>query len=151
MKPIITVLAAYKGIKSTNISSIKFNDKIITWVAHENSKKRCKTNLSLWTIQSSVEWSNKKIGIYRTSKKKYCKELLNHFYKLVGIEYKRNVFTHIHGWKYAYSLNKTPLKSFWSNKYKLGLCADWFNGPKVEDAWMSANDLYKNLSKKKPA
>jgi len=28
---------------------------------------------------------------------------------------------------------------------RLGLCADWFIGPKVENAWLSAKDLAKKI------
>ena len=36
-------------------------------------------------------------------------------------------------------------ESMWNKKYNLGVCGDWFNGPKVEDAWLSANDLAKKI------
>ena len=32
-----------------------------------------------------------------------------------------------------------PSMCFFKNN--LGICGDWFNGPKVENAWLSANDL----------
>ena len=47
--------------------------------------------------------------------------------------------------KYSYNLDGSPLKSYWNKKLRLGLCADWFIGPKVENAWLSANDLAKKI------
>ena len=39
---------------------------------------------------------------------------------------------------------------FWNTKYSLGICGDWFIGPKVEDAWISSHDLYNRIKKNPP-
>ena len=43
--------------------------------------------------------------------------------------------------------SKTQLAYFWSNMNKLGVCADWLKGSCAEDAWLSANSLYKRIKK----
>ena len=55
------------------------------------------------------------------------------------------IFKRIHGWKYSYNYEKTSYLSIWNKKNNLGVCADWFSGPKVENAWLSANDLAKKI------
>ena len=55
------------------------------------------------------------------------------------------IFKRIHGWKYSYNFEKTPYLSIWNKKINLGVCGDWFNGPKVENAWLSANDLARKI------
>ena len=146
MKPNITVMAAYQGYKGISISSLKFNDDIISWAANENSKKRFKSNEMLWTIQSNEKWANKNINIYKKKKKLTIKLILDRFEALTGFEKKKLVFSKIHGWKYSYNNNSTKIKSFWSKKYNLGVCGDWFIGPKIENAWESAQDLYKKIN-----
>ena len=42
--------------------------------------------------------------------------------------------------------NPFKIKSFWDPKIKLGVCADWFVGPRLESGWISANDLFKKIS-----
>ena len=43
------------------------------------------------------------------------------------------------------------LTAFHSAKYKkLGVCADWLNGPKAEDAWLSAINLFDQIKKNPP-
>ena len=74
------------------------------------------------------------------------KQLISRFIKLTGFEQKKIIYKKIHGWKYSYNYKKTPLQSYWSKKYKLGICGDWFIGPKVENAWLSANDLVKKIN-----
>ena len=52
MEPNITTMLAFKNQKTVPVSSIKFNDDILTWAAYENSKNRFDSSNSLWTLQS---------------------------------------------------------------------------------------------------
>ena len=136
-------------IKKTNkiVSSYLFNDKILGWAAKENSKKRFKSNNDLWTLQSTNLWANKKINKNRENKEKNSKILIDQFFKLTGIK-KTKILTSLnHGWKYSSNSRSLKVKSYWNNKLNLGVCADWFVGPRVEAGWISANDLYKKINK----
>jgi len=144
MQPNITVMLAFKNQKNLPISSIKFNDEILAWAANENSKKRFKSNINLWTLQATLKWSKKTINKYK-SDKSIMSHLITRFIKLTGFEKNKIIFKKIHGWKYSYNYEKTPYLSIWNKKINLGVCGDWFNGPKVENAWLSANDLAKKI------
>ena len=144
MQPNITVMVAFKNQKDLPISSIKFDDEILTWASNENSKKRFKSNFNLWTLQASLKWSKKKINKYKNDKS-IMNQLISRFSKLSGFEKNNLIHKNIHGWKYSYNYEKTPFLSSWNKKYQLGICGDWFNGPKVENAWLSANDLAKRI------
>lgn len=144
MQPNITVMIALSNKKDLPISSIKFDDKILSWAANENSKKRFKSNLNLWTLQASLKWSKKTINKYKTDKS-IMNKLISRFTQLTGLEKSKIIHKKIHGWKYSYNYQKTSLSSSWNKKYQLGICGDWFGGPKVENAWLSANDLAKKI------
>jgi renalase len=144
MQPNITAMLAFKNQRELPISSIKFNDDILTWAANENSKKRFKSNLNLWTLQASLKWSKKKINKYKNNKT-ILNQLIARFIQLTGFEKSKIIHKKIHGWKYSYNYKKTPLLSSWNKKNQLGICGDWFSGPKVENAWLSANDLAKRI------
>ena len=144
MLPNITVMIAFKNQKNLPISSIKFNDNILAWAANENSKKRFKSKMSLWTLQASVMWSKKNINKYKNDKS-IMNQLIARFIKLTGFKKKKIIFKKIHGWKYSYNYKKTPYLSLWNKKYNLGVCGDWLNGPKVENAWLSANHLARKI------
>ena len=144
MEPNITTMLAFKNQKTVSVSSIKFNDDILTWAAYENSKNRFNSSKSLWTLQSSIGWARKNINHYKKSKK-VENTLISKFLNFTGYKKDKIIFKKTHGWKYSYNLNGSPLKSYWSKKLRLGLCADWFIGPKVENAWLSANDLAKKI------
>ncbi len=144
MQPNITVMIAFKNQKNLPISSIKFNDDILAWAANENSKKRFKSNINLWTLQATLKWSKKTINKYKTDKS-IMNQLISRFIKLSGFKKNKMIFKKIHGWKYSYNYEKTPYLSIWDKKINLGVCGDWFNGPKVENAWLSANDLARKI------
>tara|TARA_B100001559_G_scaffold192560_1_gene161090 strand:- start:217 stop:1179 length:963 start_codon:yes stop_codon:yes gene_type:complete len=144
MRPNITVMIAFKNQKNLPISSIKFNDDILAWAANENSKKRFKSNINLWTLQATLKWSKKTIYKYKTDKS-IMSQLIARFIKLTGFEKNKIIFKKIHGWKYSYNYEKTPYLSIWNKKINLGVCGDWLSGPKVENAWLSANDLARKI------
>jgi len=144
MQPNITVMIAFKNQKNPPISSIKFDDETLAWAANENSKKRFKSNFNLWTLQASLKWSKKTINKYKNNKS-IMDQLISRFIELTGFEKNNVIHKKIHGWKYSYNYKKTPFLSNWNKKYQLGICGDWFNGPKVENAWISANDLAKKI------
>ncbi len=144
MEPNITTMLAFKNQKTVSVSSIKFNDDILTWAAFENSKNRFKSSNSLWTLQSSIGWARKNINNYKKNKR-IENTLISKFLNFTGYKKNKIIFKKTHGWKYSYNLNGSPLKSYWNKKLRLGLCADWFIGPKVENAWLSANDLAKKI------
>ena len=135
-------------IKKTNLgySSFLFNDRILGWAGYENSKKRFKSKSDLWTLQSTFNWANKKINQNKVLKKTNAKILIDKFFKLTGIKRTKILFSLNHGWKYSSNSKPLKLKSYWNSRLNLGVCADWFSGPRLESGWISANDLYKKIN-----
>ena len=135
-------------IKKTNLgySSFLFNDRILGWAGYENSKKRFKSKSDLWTLQSTFNWANKKINQNKVLKKTNAKILIDKFFKLTGIKRTKVLFSLNHGWKYSSNSKPLKLKSYWNSRLNLGVCADWFNGPRLESGWISANDLCKKIN-----
>ena len=129
-----------------NLSSFLFNDKILGWAGYENSKKRFRSNTDLWTLQSTFNWANKNINNNKKNKNLNSKILINRFFKLSGIKKSKILFSLNHGWKYSSNAKPLKIKSYWNSRLNLGVCADWFNGPRLEGGWISANDLYKKIN-----
>jgi len=142
----ITVMIVIRKTNK-NISSYFFNDKILGWAAKENSKERFKSNQDLWTLQSTYNWANKKINKNKENKDLNSKVLIDNFFKLTGIKKTKILFSLNHGWKYSSNSNPLKIKSYWDPSLNLGVCADWFIGPRLESGWLSAYDLYKKIKK----
>jgi predicted NAD/FAD-dependent oxidoreductase len=136
-------------IKKTNkkVSSYLFDDKILGWAAKENSKKRFKSNVDLWTLQSTHNWANKNINKNRENKDVNSQTLIDHFFRLTDIKKTKVLFSLNHGWKYSSNSDPLNIKSYWNSSLNLGVCADWFVGPRLEAGWISAHDLYKKIIK----
>ena len=147
MQPNITAMIAIKKDYNIPVSSIRFKNKILGWATNENSKNRFKTKFNLWTIQSNETFAKKIIKKYKKRKKFYLQVITKEFLNILGLKNSDIFFKELHGWKYSH--NNEPIKpnSYWDKKLRLGICGDWFNGPRVEDAWISAQDLYKKIKK----
>ncbi len=145
MSPNITVMVAYKNYKKIPISSIKFNDDIIAWAAQENTKNRFKSNKILWTIQCTENYSKKIINSFKNNKTKHELIVLQKFEGLLGFKVKNILFKNIHGWRYSYNKVDTKQKSIFINKINLGICGDWFIGPRAENSWQSAINLFNKI------
>ena len=142
---ITTMIAIKKNKKSK--SSYLFEDPILGWAGNENSKKRFKSKYDLWTLQSTFTWANKKINQNKNNKKKNSKIMIDKFFKLSNIKKTKINYFLNHGWKYSSNSRPFRIKSYWDPKKKLGVCADWFVGPRLESGWISAQDLFKKISK----
>ena len=142
----ITMLLVTKKTKNNN-SSYLFDDRILGWAGNENSKMRFKSKNDLWTLQSTYTWANKKIKKNRENKKLNTKTMIEQFFKLTGIKKTKVLFSLNHGWKYSSNSKPLNIKSYWNSSLNLGVCADWFVGPRLESGWISAQDLFNKINK----
>ena len=142
----ITVMMATKKNKSSE-SSYLFSDNILSWAAHENSKKRFKSKYDLWTLQSTYKWANKVINKNKDNKLKNAKILIKKFFELTNYKKSKIFYIKNHGWKYAFNSKPLKIKSYWNKNLELGVCADWFVGPRLESGWLSAKDLSSRIKK----
>ncbi|MBD1164428.1 NAD(P)-binding protein [Pelagibacterales bacterium SAG-MED13] len=140
----ITVLIAIKKNKKSP-SSFLFDDPILGWAGNENSKNRFKSKYDLWTLQSTFKWANKNIDRNKQNLKKNSKILIEKFFKLTKIKRAKVFYSINHGWKYSSNSKPLKIKSYWDPSKKIGVCADWFIGPRLESGWISAHDLFKKI------
>ena len=142
----ITTMIAIKKNKKSN-SSYLFDDPILGWAGNENSKKRFKSKYDLWTLQSTFKWANKNINQNKNKKKENSKVMIDKFFQLSNIKKTKINYSLNHGWKYSSNSKPFSIKSYWDPKKRLGICADWFVGPRLESGWISAHNLFKKISR----
>ena len=141
----ITVMIAIKKNKKSP-SSFLFDDPVLGWAGNENTKKRFKSKYDLWTLQSTFKWANKNIDKNKKNLKKNSKILIDKFFKLTKIKKTKVIYSINHGWKYSSNSKPLKIRSYWDPQKKLGVCADWFIGPRLESGWISAHDLFKKIN-----
>ncbi len=140
----ITVMIAIKKNKKSP-SSFLFDDPVLGWAGNENTKKRFKSKYDLWTLQSTFKWANKNIDQNKKNLKKNSKILIDKFFKLTKVKKTKVIYSINHGWKYSSNSKPLKIRSYWDPQKKIGVCADWFIGPRLESGWISAQDLFKKI------
>ena len=141
----ITVMIAIKKNKKSP-SSFLFDDPVLGWAGNENTKKRFKSKYDLWTLQSTFKWANKNIDKNKKNLEKNSKILIDKFFKLTKIKKTKVIYSINHGWKYSSNSKPLKIRSYWDPQKKIGVCADWFIGPRLESGWLSAHDLFKKIN-----
>ena len=97
-------------------------------------------------MQSTHNWANKKINKNKKNKSLYSKILIDKFFKLTKIKKTKVIYSINHGWKYSSNSKPLKIRSYWDPQKKIGVCADWFIGPRLESGWISAHDLFKKIN-----
>ena len=150
MEPNLTTMVAFDKNLKISGSGFKFNNNsILGWVANESSKLRevNNPNLELWTLQSSLIYAQKNIQEYRLKKEQIVDLMINEFMNIFNIKNINIVHKDIHGWLYAYKLEKFENDFFWDQEINLGICGDWMCGSTAESAWRSATRLADQINK----
>jgi renalase len=110
----------------------------ISWISVNSTKPQRSTNLSI-VILSTNNWADENIEADREF---IINELIDSTRKIIqSMTYPQ--YVNLHKWRYANLRNfqvKKPLIDFENN---LAACGDWYSGGKVENAFISAEQLSK--------
>ena len=113
----------------------------IAWFAVNNSKPSRMNNYCL-LINSSYEYASKNRN---TSKDKVLKHLLNISSKFINYDLLKSNIIKIHEWRYVEAECFPKENYFIDHKEKVAVCGDWFINSRVEGAFLSANELFKEI------
>ena len=115
----------------------------IAWFAINNSKPG-RMNKHCLIINSSYEYASKNIN---TSKEKVLKHLLYKSSQFLNYDLSKSNIIKIHQWNYV-EAECSPIENFFiDHKEKIAVCGDWFINSRVEGAFISANELSKEIIK----
>ena len=67
--------------------------------------------------------------------------------KYITIHEKNIEVTSLQRWRFANSIKSTADKSYFDSNLNIGLCGDWLISGRVESAFLSAKDLFKQINK----
>jgi predicted NAD/FAD-dependent oxidoreductase len=146
MQPNLTVMVAVNKSLQLDFSAVTFeDDEVLGFAANENTKKinLINNDLELWTIQASLKFSVQNVKEYRNYKQKLIDQILKSFTQKLKININKDqiIYSDIHGWLYAYNLNKAAHHCYWDPNLRLGICGDWFSGGNAEDSFLNAKSL----------
>ncbi len=113
----------------------------IGWAAR-NSAKPGRSGPEAWVVQGSPEWSEANLECEASD---IAARLLADLAKALAADLPEPVTANAHRWRYAQSaaLGRGAL---WNSALGLGVCGDWLLAPRVECAWLSGQQLARNMA-----
>ena len=116
------------------------NAGVIAWAAC-NSTKRGRAAPEAWVVQANADWSQTH---YDAAPSEIADLLLAALSDAYGASVPVPIASAAHRWAYALSAG-TGYGALWNRDISLGVCGDWLLGPRVECAWLSGQQLAKQL------
>ncbi len=116
------------------------NDGPLRWIARDRSKPG-RDGAETWLLHATAEWSEAHLGQDADG---VAAELLDAFARLGGPAPQACT---AHRWRYADTEPALAIGCAWDAEFGLGLCGDWLNGGKVENAWHSGRQLAQRVAR----
>ena len=143
MKGCFSLMVGMNKSLNLDYDAALIENEDIAWFALNNSKPG-RMNENCLIINSSYEYASKNMN---TSKEKVLKHLLYKSSKFLNYDLLKSNIIKIHHWKYV-EAECSPIENFFiDRKEKIAVCGDWFINSRVEGAFISANELSKEIIK----
>lgn len=111
----------------------------LRWVTRDSCKPGRKSK-ETWLLHATATWSEAHIEAKIDD---VAKALIQAFIDIGGT--KPDAWA-IHRWRYADTLDPLTVGSLWDASTRIGVCGDWLQGGKVEEAWLSGRDLANRIT-----
>lgn len=114
----------------------------ISWISVNSSKPERPKGLSL-VVNSSNKWADENIEEDLEIVKE---KMITSLKKIIDFDFKNINYQNIHRWRYANADLRQGDKSLFDQNLNLGICGDYLISGRVENAFLSGLDLYKNIN-----
>ncbi len=144
-EPNWTLMAAFEAPLPLDFDAAKVaGDGPVAWVASETSKP-ARPDVPAYTAQASIAWSKAHLEDDAST---VAVVMLDALLALCPSQPPAAVHASAHRWRYAYAAQPVGRPCQWDRAAQLGVCGDWFLGPKLEHAWASGQALALAMSVK---
>ena len=137
-----TLMLGFKEDLKIGFDAALVKDSIINWISINSSKPERSHGFSV-VVNSDNQWADNNIEedleVVKQKMITALKEILN-------LDLNNISYHNIHRWRYANCEPRDGDKSLFDPNLNLGACGDWLIGGKVENAFLSGLDLYKNIN-----
>ena len=132
--PCIAGMLSFDGALKVPYDGFQLEHPVLRWAARNSSKPNREDDES-WVIHSGPEWSQ----AHFDAQDEFIKsELVRAFADVVGAQPELKSF---HRWRYALAHENTHPSAFYEATLGLGIGGDGLGGPRVENAWLSGQNL----------
>ena len=118
----------------------------IGWAARSNAKPG-RSGVEGWVVQARSDWSTRHLEFQAGE---IAALLFDELAAALGGQMPELIAASAHRWRYAMSAG-LGLGSLWNAEKGLGACGDWLLGPRIECAWLSGQDLARQILDVPPA
>jgi len=143
MAPCWTLMLAFPQAMQPDLSTLgpqwsaaRSKHHRIAWLARESSKPG-RTPIERWTVQASADWSQEHL---HDDPQRVQAKLLKAFGEVTGI-HAEPAFVDSQRWLYAKTRQTLGQSHLFNAELGLGLCGDWCQGYRVENAFVSGLEL----------
>ena len=141
MKGCFSLMVGMSESLNLDYDAALIENEDIAWLAVNNSKPSRMNNYCL-LINSSYEYAAKNLN---TSKYQVLKHLLKISSKFINYDLLKSNMIKIHQWIYVEAECSPKENYFIDHTTKIAVCGDWFINSRVEGAFLSANELFKEI------
>ena len=138
-QPCWTVMAAFD--EPLPLPGILRNVGPIGWAAREGAKPNRAQAPERWTVQAGPDWSQDHL---EDEAETLTALLLEALQQEAGTTLPAPLHTAAHRWRFARS-GDAEMGAYWNAELRLGACGDWMAGPRIEDAFLSGQELAKRM------
>jgi renalase len=137
-----TLMLGFKEGLKIDFDAALVKESIINWISVNGSKPKRPHGFCV-VVNSDNQWADSNIEEdLEVVKQKMTTSLK----KILQFDLNNINYHNIHRWRYANSNFREGCKSLFDPGLNLGVCGDWLIGGKVENAFLSGLDLYKNIN-----
>jgi len=120
-----------------NFDAAFVRDSILGWVAREASKPGREPS-NAWLLHSTAAWSEANLDLPAD---RVLEHLCGAFAVAAGRALPGLEGAAVHRWLFARASKPVPGAVAFDAALRLGVCGDWLCGDRIEDAFLSAQDL----------
>ena len=136
-KPCHALMIRFEAPVEVDFDAAFVKQSALGWVAHDSSKPSRET-ANAWGMHSTAEWSRANLDrqaddVLEMLTEEFATALAR---KLPGV-----TGAAVHRWLYARVVDPRPESRLWDAAQGLGVCGDWLQGDRIEDAFLSAQRL----------
>ncbi len=141
MSGCFTLMLGFKEKLSIEFGAALVKESNISWISVNSSKPERPKGFSL-IVNSSNKWADENIE----EELEIIKEkMITSLRQIIDFDISDLSCQNIHRWRYANATLRTGDKSLFDPNLNLGVCGDWLISGRVENAFLSGLDLYKNI------
>lgn len=142
MSGCFTLMIGFKDNLEMDFDAARVKESIISWISVNSSKPERPDGFSI-LVNSTNHWADQNI---EEDLEVVKQKMTTSLQKIVNFDLDNIHYHNLHRWRYANADDRKGDKSLFDPALNLGVCGDWLMGGKVENAFLSGLELYKNVN-----